>query len=76
MAGEVPETSDCSNRRWRAPATPHCTKQADIAAQTATLLCGLAENQQFIMIEIASGPGVDAVATMLRKRIGPAQTHE
>jgi len=36
----------------------------------------LAENQQFIMIEIASGPGVDAVATMLRKRIGPAQTHE
>jgi len=36
----------------------------------------LAENQPFIMIDIASGPGVGAVATMLRKRIGPAQTHE
>ena len=29
-----------------------------------------------LMIDIASGPGVDAVATMLRKRIRPAQTHE
>ena len=83
-------------------------EQADIAAQAATLLWGLAENQPFIdgnkrtalvvgltflrvngyrvetsdderyelMIDIASGPGVDAVATMLRKRIRPAQTHE
>ena len=55
VAGEVPETSDYSNRRWRAPATPHY-EHADIAAQTATLLCGLAENQPFM-------PGADSRVT-------------
>ena len=55
VAGEVPDLGLLESALAR-PRNAALYEHADIAAQTATLLCGLAENQPFM-------PGADSPVT-------------